>query len=331
MKRLLLLLSVIFFAINGLQAQVPQGIPYQAAARGANGQPLVNANVMARFSIIDSVATGTTVYQETHAATTNTVGLFSVNVGLGTAVAGTFSGINWGKNFKFMKVELDPTGTGANYTDLGTQQMMSVPYALYAGNVVQGSSGSNTSNSNSSNSNHGETVFYSDTFFVINGAIKLIQIEFKGACGGHGASAYNPGWWYCTGSTGGQGYSISYYQTTNSNDTIFIKIGQNGIGGTQYPGSCGGVGGSSGTNGTLSEISLNDRNFNSYLFRCQPGFGGGGAYVTTYPYCSCGPGGGNPLPGADGYLDIGPQYINSGSFIISQGTFSGTPSCKIRW
>ncbi len=127
-------------------AQVPQGIPYQAAARGVNGQPLVNANVKVRFSIIDSVATGTTVYQETHTVTTNTVGLFSVNVGLGTAVTGTFPGINWGKNFKFMKVELDPLGTGANYTDLGTQQMMSVPYSLYSA-----TSGSTQSSGNGSN------------------------------------------------------------------------------------------------------------------------------------------------------------------------------------
>jgi hypothetical protein len=147
MKPLLLLLSVIFFTINGLLAQVPQGIPYQAAARGANGQPLVNTNVIIRFSIIDSIATGTTVYQETHSATTNTVGLFSVNVGLGTPVTGTFAGINWGKNFKFMKVELDPSGTGSNYTDLGTQQMMSVPYSLYsATSGSTQSSGSGSSN-----------------------------------------------------------------------------------------------------------------------------------------------------------------------------------------
>jgi hypothetical protein len=161
MKRLLLLLSVFFFAINGLQAQVPQGIPYQAAARGANGQPLVNTNVKVRFSIIDSVATGTTVYQETHTATTNTVGLFSVNVGLGTPVSGTFAGINWGKNFKFMKVELDPSGTGSNYTDLGTQQMMSVPYALYAGN------GGNLSNGNG---------FMSFSGLSINGPLSSLGI-----------------------------------------------------------------------------------------------------------------------------------------------------------
>lgn len=317
---------------TSLYAQVPQGIPYQAAARGANGQPLVNTTLKVRFSVIDSVATGTTVYQETHIATTNIVGLFSLNVGLGTPVTGTFAGINWGKNFKFMRVELDETGTGSNYTDLGTQQMMSVPYALYAGNVVQGGNGSSSGNSNTSGTNHGEVVFYADTFFVVNNSTKLIQVEFKGASGGGGASAYNPGWWSCSGSTGGQGVYVNYYESVNSNDTIFIRVGKNGQGGVQSPASfCGGIVGSSGTNGTVSEISLNDRTFNTYLFRCEPGFGGGGTYVTSYPYCSCGPGGGNPLPGSNGSLSTGTQYLNSGSFIISQGSFSGTPSCKIRW
>jgi hypothetical protein len=60
--------------------------------------------------------------------------MFSVNVGQGAVVSGTFAGINWGTNAKFMQVELDPAG-GSSYVDIGTQQMMSVPYALYAGSV----------------------------------------------------------------------------------------------------------------------------------------------------------------------------------------------------
>jgi hypothetical protein len=54
---------------------------------------------------------------------------------MGTVVSGTFSGINWGKNSKFLQVELNTTG-GTTYTDLGTSQMMSVPYALYAGQTT---------------------------------------------------------------------------------------------------------------------------------------------------------------------------------------------------
>jgi uncharacterized protein (TIGR02145 family) len=115
-------------------AQVPQGIPYQAIARNASGVAIANTAVKVRFSIRDSIATGPVRYQETHSPTTSTLGLFSVNVGMGTVVSGSFSGINWGKNAKFLQVELNTTG-GTAYTDLGTTQMMSVPYALFAGNV----------------------------------------------------------------------------------------------------------------------------------------------------------------------------------------------------
>ncbi len=124
--------------------QVPQSIPYQAAARNANGQPLANRAVLVRFSILDSTATGLEVYKETHNTSTNALGLFTLNVGKGTIVTGTFSSINWGQNFKFLKVELDTIASGSNYIDLGIQQMMSVPYALYSS-----SSGSMSTNINS--------------------------------------------------------------------------------------------------------------------------------------------------------------------------------------
>lgn len=127
------LLMVLLFGISfSAFAQVPQGIPYQAVARNSSGNILASQTIRVRFSIRDGVATGSIVYRETFTPTTNALGLFSVNVGTGTVVTGAFSGINWGTNAKFMQVEMDPTG-GTTYTDMGTTQMMSVPYALYAG------------------------------------------------------------------------------------------------------------------------------------------------------------------------------------------------------
>jgi hypothetical protein len=93
-----------------------------------------------RFSLHDSIATGAVVYQETFSTNTSSLGLANVNIGMGASVIGTFSGINWGKNSKFIQVEMDPTG-GTNYTDMGTTQMMSVPYALYCANGTPGPQG----------------------------------------------------------------------------------------------------------------------------------------------------------------------------------------------
>jgi hypothetical protein len=69
---------------------------------------------------------------------------------MGIASTGIFSSINWGQNYKFLKVELDTTATGNSYIDLGTQQMMSVPYALYAGSVNPDNSSSGSSSIDSS-------------------------------------------------------------------------------------------------------------------------------------------------------------------------------------
>jgi len=120
-------------------AQAPQAIPYQAVARDNNGNLIANQSVSLRFTILNGSISGTVVYQETQITTTNSLGLFNVNVGQGTVVSGTFSTIAWGGGSKFLEVALDAAG-GSNYVVMGTSQMMSVPYALNAANGVTGQS-----------------------------------------------------------------------------------------------------------------------------------------------------------------------------------------------
>ncbi len=120
-----------FTAFPAAFAQTPQGFSYQAIANNTNGTPVANGSVAVRISVLDNSATGTAVYTETHAKTTNAQGLFNLNIGQGTPTTGVFANINWAQNAKYVKVELDPAG-GTNYTTVGTNQLMSVPYALYA-------------------------------------------------------------------------------------------------------------------------------------------------------------------------------------------------------
>lgn len=143
--RALFITAVFLLFIITASAQAPQGIPYQAVARNSSGAIIASHAVGLRFTIKDSTITGSIVYQETFSITTNSLGLFNINIGTGTAVSGTFSGINWGHNAKFMQVEMDTSG-GTTYTDMGTQQMMSVPFALYSNSA--GSLNTTGSNSN---------------------------------------------------------------------------------------------------------------------------------------------------------------------------------------
>ena len=108
-------------------APLPQGIPYQAAARDAQGQSLVNAAVNVRFTLHEGAADGAASYAETHALTTNSVGLFNTIFGNGTPEQSAFDSINWAATTKFLQVEID---LGEGYVDMGTTQLLSVPYAL---------------------------------------------------------------------------------------------------------------------------------------------------------------------------------------------------------
>jgi hypothetical protein len=129
MKKLLLLFCFVA-GLNIVKAQAPQGFSYQAAVRNAVGLPYSNKSIKVQFSILDSTSNGPVVYKETHSTTTNSGGMFNVNVGMGTAITGTLAGVNWGSNAKFLKVDIDTTQTGINYINIGVQKLMSVPYAI---------------------------------------------------------------------------------------------------------------------------------------------------------------------------------------------------------
>ena len=113
---------------SSLHSQSPQGIPYQAVMRNADGSVMASSAVNMIFMIHDGTPNGTVVYQESHALTSNSQGLVSSVVGNGTASQGNFSSINWGSGAKFLHVMMGST-------DMGTQQMLSVPYTLYTHEV----------------------------------------------------------------------------------------------------------------------------------------------------------------------------------------------------
>ena len=108
-------------------APLPRGIPYQAAARDVQGQALTNAAVNVRFTLHEGAVDGAASYAETHTLTTNSVGLFNTVFGSGTPEQSAFDSINWAASTKFLQVEID---LGQGYLNMGTAQLLSVPYAM---------------------------------------------------------------------------------------------------------------------------------------------------------------------------------------------------------
>ncbi len=133
MKRIFLLGVALLTGIV-LFAQAPQSFKYQAVARDNSGAVLASANLSFRISIVKGSAGGAAVYTETHLKSTNAFGLVDLEIGNGNPLYGSFAAIDWGKEKYFVSVEMDPSG-GNNYQAMGTSQLLSVPYALYAEKV----------------------------------------------------------------------------------------------------------------------------------------------------------------------------------------------------
>ena len=124
------IIIMVFFPIFAV-AQAPQKINFQSVLRNTTGEVVSNSSVSLRISILSGTITGTLVYSETHDKTTDAGGLMSLQIGGGTVSSGVFGNINWGSTSHFIKLEADFSG-GNSYVLLGTQELMSVPYALYA-------------------------------------------------------------------------------------------------------------------------------------------------------------------------------------------------------
>jgi hypothetical protein len=105
----------------------PAAISYQAVARDTEGQPLSNANLQVRFTLLTDSLSGANEYVETHVLSTNAFGLFNTVFGAGTPIMNTFDSINWTVSNKYLKVEID---AGVGFVEMGTQQLLSAPFAI---------------------------------------------------------------------------------------------------------------------------------------------------------------------------------------------------------
>ncbi|MDG1394257.1 MAG: hypothetical protein P8P55_05475, partial [Flavobacteriaceae bacterium] len=125
----ILMLTLLSFNIN---AQTPQGFNYQATVRNSEGALITDANVYFKFNVLQGSISSVPVFTEIHYIATDDLGQVNLIIGEGTATEGDFSQIDWSLGSYFLGVELNITGQ--SYVAMGTTQLLSVPYALYAAN-----------------------------------------------------------------------------------------------------------------------------------------------------------------------------------------------------
>ena len=131
MKKFYAILCLVIASLTQLQAQAPQGFNYQATVRNSAGDLIIDTNVYFKFNVIQGSDTSVPIFTETHYVPTDDLGQVNLVIGQGTPSAGTFSELDWSQGSYYLGIELD---TGNGYVAMGTTQLLSVPYALYAEN-----------------------------------------------------------------------------------------------------------------------------------------------------------------------------------------------------
>lgn len=143
--------AVFILSVITVYGQAPQGINYQGIARDANGVPLKGTGINLVFEIFDAASGGTKLYSESTSKTTDSqTGIFTHILG-SINTASFSSSMNWGNGDKYLQVNI-------NGNTLARQQMMSVPYALYAASAGNVTTPSLSINGNSLSINGGNTV-----------------------------------------------------------------------------------------------------------------------------------------------------------------------------
>lgn len=197
MKKLFVFILITLFNTI-LYSQVPESFKYQAVIRNSSGEIVNDKTISLKISIVKGDEIRDIVYEETHSVTTNQYGLISLNIGQGNS-ANDFSIIQWGNDSYFTQIEMDLDG-GGDFTMLGVSQLLSVPYALYAKNVM------NNSDLDSDTTNEIQILSISnDTIFLENGGfVKLPEDKVNDP----DADSTN---------------EIQYFSVSNIGDTLFLS------------------------------------------------------------------------------------------------------------
>ncbi len=158
MKKIINIIIFLFTIVsNDATTQSPFGIPFQAVLRNTDGNILQNSSVNMVFTIHEGTSDGSISYQESHALISSEQGSINCEIGGGLVILGNFNDVDWSQGAKFLQVEM-------NGVDLGTQQMLSVPYALYANKTGELSVNVSVS---------GDTLFLGNENFVVIPGISI--------------------------------------------------------------------------------------------------------------------------------------------------------------
>ncbi len=177
MKKLAFILLAMVCGGLTILAQSPGLFNYQAVVRNSSGDLITNSDINFRISIREGSSQGTTVFSETQLVQSNSNGVCNLKIGDGNNITGSLSAIDWSSGTYFLQIETDASG-GESFTETGTVQLLSVPYAMYANAV------SNTDDADADSTNEIQDLNLDNNILTITGnpdATSISLAAYQGA------------------------------------------------------------------------------------------------------------------------------------------------------
>lgn len=148
MKIISLLISGLLMVQLCTAQSVPQGMKYQAVARDQQGKIWASRDLQLKITLYSEPVQKDIAYIEIQKITTNELGLFSLSIGGGIPIKGSFEEVPWSTGEIWMEVAVQ-TDDETDFVTISDSKMLSVPYAFHAataseltgpGNVTRGGS-----------------------------------------------------------------------------------------------------------------------------------------------------------------------------------------------
>ncbi|MGB4847108.1 MAG: hypothetical protein WBP41_04270, partial [Saprospiraceae bacterium] len=166
MKNILLITTLLVFAVSGLKAQValPEGMRYQAIARDIDGNIRSKEALIVKAELVVLDTEDEVVYSEIQNTTSGEFGLLNITIGEGKSIIGSFSKIPWSKQL-WVRISIK-NADNDDYQLVTTSKLYSVPYAFYAasaGSLIDstpGDDGDTGGNSRGLGGNIDQTAMY---------------------------------------------------------------------------------------------------------------------------------------------------------------------------
>lgn len=159
----LFLITLLTCSITFAQSLQKNFINYQGVAKDASGNLLEDTSINMLIAIKFGDPNTTASYVENHVVNTNSNGVFTLLIGNGTVITGDYNTLQWGTAASYVTVSL-------NGEEIGTNELMAVPFAIASGDKQWTENGNNITNLNSGNVGIGRTA---TAKLDINGDLKL--------------------------------------------------------------------------------------------------------------------------------------------------------------